>query len=67
MTPQDQLQQIEDNIDMSMQKIREFRESMKGFSGLVRPHEIQHEIEISQAVIIRLTVRRDRIKFKHNL
>ena len=64
MTPAQQLKQINDDILMSYAKIRSLEQSMRGFPGIIRRHELEHEIEISQAVITRLKTRMDRIKFK---
>jgi len=57
MTRQDQIEQIKDAIIMSRRKIRLYEESMRGIPGIIRPDALRHDIEISQAVIDRLTCR----------
>ena len=59
--------EILEMISLSRQKIRLLQDSLMGMSGQVRPNEIRHDIEISQAVIIRLNTRLDRLKFKFDM
>jgi uncharacterized coiled-coil DUF342 family protein len=63
----DKRDQIESDIHMSIQKIKLYRESQRGFLALTIPETLSHNIEISQAVIIRLTTRLDRLKFQFDV
>jgi len=70
MTPQEyhiQSLEILGMIDISYQKIKLYRESLNGIPGLTNRHMIEHDIEISQAVIIRLRMRLDRLKYTYGL
>lgn len=73
MTPQQrteylkQSQLILNDIDTSKKKIRLYEESLRGYPGIEIPGTLRHDIEISKAVIIRLKIRHDRLKFKFGL
>jgi hypothetical protein len=62
-----QSQAILDDIDFSKKKIRAHEQSLRGYPGIAIPGTLRHDIEISQAVIIRLNTRLDRLKFKFGL
>ena len=54
-------------IDISEQKIKLYRESLNGIPGITNRSLILHDIEMSQAVIIRLRMRLDRLKYTYGL
>ena len=70
MTPQEyhiQSLEILGMIDISYQKIKLYRQSLNGIPGITNRSLILHDIEISQAVIIRLRMRLDRLKYTYGL